>query len=125
MAERGRIGRLFSALLWSALMIAASSIPSVPHRAAPLLHYDKILHAVEYGLFAWLWWGVLRDSKRPALRRRAWFWVAVVGLLWAAGDEMVQGTIGRSRDPFDFLADAIGIAAALWIRERRSRGRGG
>ncbi len=124
MERRGRFRRVLPALVWSALMIAASSIPGMPRRAQPLLHYDKILHAVEYGVFAWLWWGVLRGSARPFLREKAWVWVLTVGLAWGVVDEVYQGTVGRSRDPKDFLADGAGIVAALWIRERRSSRKG-
>ncbi|MFH1680912.1 MAG: VanZ family protein [Candidatus Eisenbacteria bacterium] len=117
----GRRSRLPWALAWSGLMIAASSVPKIPTAPPPLLHHDKILHLIEYGVFAWLWGEVFRGSRREGLRRRAFAIVVLGGLVWAALDEVYQGTVGRSRDPMDFLADAVAIVAVQTFQEWRKR----
>jgi VanZ family protein len=102
-------------------MIVASSVPKIPAAPPPLLHFDKVLHLVEYGVFAWLWGDVVRGSSRMALRRHALAIVIFGGLLWGALDEAYQGIVGRSRDPNDFLADAIAIIAVQAVQEKRAR----
>ena len=108
----GRGGRLAAALAWTGVMIAASSIRRPPREAVPLLHYDKLLHLAEYGVFAWLW-GMTLLAIRPGARRRT-LWIALVlaGFTWGAFDEWYQGFFGRSQDVNDWLADGLGAAAA-------------
>jgi len=102
-------------------MIAASSIPRLPTAPPPLLHTDKVLHLIEYGVFSWLWGSVLRGSGREFIRRRAWAIVILGGIAWGALDEVYQGTVGRSRDPLDLLADAIAIVVVQAVQQRRAR----
>lgn len=126
MNRKGReIPRLPLAVAWSALIIAVSSIPSLPRQIPPLFHYDKIFHLIEYGVFAWLWGEALRRSAPGFVRRHAWAIVLAGGFLFAAGDELYQGTVGRSCDPGDWLADAVGITLAEVVRTRRGKKREG
>lgn len=77
---------------------------------------DKIFHALAFA-----------SLTGPAVlvlpRRYLWFWIAHM-LALGAGIEVVQslGGEGRSGDLTDFLADAVGIVAALgigrWMRGR-------
>ncbi|MFH1277424.1 MAG: VanZ family protein [Candidatus Eisenbacteria bacterium] len=116
-----KIPRLPLAIAWTLLIIGVSSIPRLPEQAPPLFHYDKIFHLIEYGILAWLWGDVLRRSARPGLRRWAWAIVIAGGLLYGAIDEFYQGTVGRSRDRNDWLADGAGVAIAQVIQETRAR----
>ncbi len=113
--------RLAAAIGWTVLIFIGSSIPSTSRQIVPWLHYDKIIHIIEYGVFSWLWGLVLRSSRNPTVSTRAWMIVIPVGLVWAAGDEIYQGTVGRSKDIFDFYADGIGLALAQLIQTRRFR----
>jgi VanZ family protein len=92
-------------------------------RQAPFVHYDKVFHFVEYGVFALLWYRALRVSW-PA--RRAWglgLIALLLILLFAAFDEISQSkTLTRLSDPYDFAADAIGASSVILfmiIIERR------
>ncbi len=115
-----------AAIGWTALMIAGSSIQSVPREVAPLFAYDKILHIIEYAGFSLLWGSVVRTRFPNLLRGRQWLMILLVGLLWGGLDEWYQGLIGRSRDLFDWIADGIGVCAAQAIQEYRFRkGMGG
>lgn len=77
---------------------------------------DKIFHAVAFGCLT-----------GPAVlvlhKRYLWFWVAHMVAL-GGGIEIAQsmGDKGRAGDLVDFLADCVGIAAAVaigrWIRAR-------
>lgn len=88
-----------------------SSLPSIPH-------FDKLIHAVMMGgllgAFAFDW-----QRANPEKRLTSSFMWAVFGCVLAFGilDELLQGSIdnGRTGDPFDFLADCIGAAAAVYL----------
>lgn len=110
--------RLAMAAGWTTLMFAASSIRVMPREAVPLLTYDKLLHIVEYGVFAWLWGDVLRMSGVEAVRRYAALILVLCGALWGGLDELYQGTRGRSRDINDLYADVVGVCAAQLIQQR-------
>ncbi len=101
-------------------MIAASSIPKIPTAPPPFLHYDKVLHLVEYGVFAWLWGDALRE-RGGFLERHVWMIIVAGGILWGTLDEIYQGSVGRSRDPYDLLADTVAIVAVQLIQRRRAR----
>ncbi|MBN1825271.1 MAG: VanZ family protein [Candidatus Eisenbacteria bacterium] len=121
---RGRGARLVAALVWTGVMIAASSIRRLPHEAVPLLHYDKILHVVEYGVFAWLWGKAMIAVWPRVPRRRLWIALLLVGAAWGAFDEWYQGFFGRSQDVNDWLADGVGAAVGAAIALARRRGKG-
>lgn len=88
-----------------------TSLPAIPH-------IDKIIHAVMMGgllaTFAFDWQRANPD--KPLTPSFMW---AIFGciLAFSIGDELLQGAIdnGRSGDPFDFLADCIGAAAAVYL----------
>lgn len=118
-------------VIWPALgvlsglgMAVAAYLLIAPNVGPPpaIPFQDKIFHAV---LFACLTGpGVLVLPKRYL-----WFWLAHMVAL-GAGIEIVQarGDEGRSGDIVDFIADAVGIAAALgvgrWLRRRFERAEG-
>jgi len=75
--------------------------------------WDKLAHALTFGMLAALWSGVFRA-------RRPWATLLVVGLI-AAGDEVHQIWLpGRSADFTDFLADIA--AAGLVVAATRIHG---
>ncbi len=88
-----------------------TSLPSIPH-------IDKIIHAVMMGgllgTFAFDWQRANPDKKLTP----SFLW-AVFGCVMAFGiaDELLQHYIdnGRSGDPYDFLADCIGAAIAVYL----------
>lgn len=116
-----KIPRLPLAIAWTLLIIGVSSIPRLPEQAPPLFHYDKVFHLIEYGVLAWLWGDVLRGGARRGLCRHPWAIVIAGGLLFGVFDEMYQGTVGRSRDPNDWLADSVGVVIAQAVQEYRAK----
>lgn len=72
-------------------------------------YQDKVFHIIAFG--------ALTGPAVLALPKRyLWFWLAHM-LALGAGIEVVQAKMGegRSGDPFDLLADCIGIALAYLI----------
>lgn len=115
-------------LMWGVLgvlsglgMAVAAYLLIAPNVGPPpaIPFQDKIFHAVMFGCLTGP--GVL-----VLPRKYLWFWVAHMIAL-GAGIEIVQarGDEGRSGDVLDFIADCMGIAAALgvgrWLRGRFER----
>ncbi len=110
--------------LYAALILTLSSIP--PRRLEPLrlAGWDKVAHAVEYGVFGALIARALRGAgpRRLAASARGVALAAIVAASgYAALDEAYQARTGRDADPFDLAADAAGAAVAQIVLLRRER----
>ena len=92
---------------WTMVLFITLSCLSPP-RYVPNLHlWDKLEHALAFfGLTFWFC-GLVRLRSYPL--------VALAMLLFGAAIEIAQGLMGLGRDPdfFDWVADAVGVAAAL------------
>ena len=104
--------------LWLALWFAGMAIDAYLSLRAGILrepvipHFDKVIHAIGYGVLAVLACGLFASA--PA-RAAALLWLLVFGGLI----ELAQGAwaVNRQADAGDLLANALGIAfAALLFR---------
>lgn len=126
-ARPGRAGRPAAALpawpgwaalaLWTFLLYAlsafpASALPSLPGK----IPWDKFIHAGE-----WAVWAVIAAFSAirqfPRMRRETLLWGMIAGgALLALGDEIHQSFVpGRSCDPWDWLADMVGITVVAFF----------
>ncbi len=110
-------------VLYAALIIGASSIPSDRMPLPELWSYDKLLHAVEYFVLGAL---VARAFAigPPRLSPVVAFAVAVIaGAAFGGLDELYQSTTpGRAATVWDALADAVGASiGALTVMLWRTR----
>ncbi len=111
--------------LYAALILALSSIPAPRLEPLELAGWDKLVHAVEYGVFSALIARALHAAgpRRLASSARG---VALVAIVAASGygalDEAYQGRAGRDADPFDLAADGAGAVLAQVVLLRRERG---
>ena len=108
------------ALAWAAaLLILGGQESAGPSLPAGL---DKVAHLSLYGVLGLLsGHGWVRHGRSPAAAL-----VLILAMAIGALDEMNQSRVpGRDADPFDFLADAIGVllgfAARLRLGARRNR----
>ncbi|MFC1712661.1 VanZ family protein [Candidatus Poribacteria bacterium] len=93
--------------------------------SSPVLHMDKVVHLVEYGILGLLLFRAISSSGKTSLRLSimlAIFCAAVLGAL----DESYQSITGRSPDVYDWLFDCLGAAVsscflALYTRYARAR----
>jgi VanZ family protein len=104
------------ALLWTALIFAFNSRPSLP----VALHSgsDKLAHFAAYSILGLL---LAFGQARSAVPLG---WVLVIGMIVGALDETYQGFVpGRARELGDWVADAAGVVTGvlLYHRFRRSR----
>lgn len=107
------------AAAWAAAIFAVSARPSV---AIPgFWSADKLLHFAAYALLGFL---VAHGADRSGLPPR---WAVAIGCLYGASDEIHQALVpGRSADPADWAADALGVLAGTFVYARlqaRFRGR--
>lgn len=127
-----RWARYLPALLWMAVIWWSSSrtwhasdallleLPRWVLAALAVVPPDKLVHAGIYFILALLWrWGL--EGKSAAR-----LWAPAAATIFGAVDEIHQGWVpGRSSDPWDLLADAVGASLAillwsLWRLARRS-----
>lgn len=100
------------ALLGTACLLMLTHIPNdaLPKVLQRDL-FDKIEHAVAYGLIAILFLRALRRPIRPLLLLIVLAALAVVGAL----DEVTQPLVNRYASITDYAFDLIGIAAACVV----------
>lgn len=109
------------AIAWTVLIAVACTIPGnqVPDLELRLFSPDKIVHVLMFLGFGALWMRAAPD--RPGA-------VVAGGVAFALAIEVWQTVlpIGRFGDPYDALADfvglAIGVALGLWRRRIESSG---
>ena len=116
-----RTGFFILALMYSALIVFLSSLSDLTPPDIGLKLSDKLIHFIEYTIFAFLWGLALRHAQTPGSSALLIFLIS--GLLFAVSDEIHQSFVpGRDADVRDFLADAGGIITGMlfFLIRRRS-----
>jgi uncharacterized membrane protein len=108
------------AVLWTAAILGGLSLPpSSLSPAQTLLSFDKLIHAVLFGVFGLLWMRVLcpPDAAGEASLRWRGGQLLGMGVLFAGGTEVYQQIIPvrRMSDPYDALADAVGLLIGILL----------
>lgn len=99
------------AVLWAAAIFVVSGRPTVP--IPSFWAADKLLHFCAYALMGFL---LAHAAASTGLSPR---WAVALGWLYAASDELHQGFVpGRSMDPADWAADALGVLAGTFVYSR-------
>ncbi len=112
--------------LYAALIFYLSGRPGSRLPDWWILHFDKVLHTVEYYGFGVLLARALRTSGSPLAPACAW--AVALACIFGATDEFHQSFVpGRQgNDLGDLLADNTGaiagvISVALWAKQHRPR----
>jgi VanZ family protein len=107
----GRVLAWLPALAWAALIFSLSAEPALPAPEVP--YFDKVAHFGAYAVLgACLAFAVHRSTLPLAL-------AVFLGVAYGASDEIHQMFVpGRSPDVFDWVADAAGVAAAVFLYSR-------
>ena len=82
--------------------------------------FGTVMHLSIYGLWAALWWWVLR-ARGIRLTGVVLTWFILGTAAYAAFDELTQAIVSRTPDFPDFVADVVGasvVAAVLNFTER-------
>ena len=103
-------------LAWAAVILVLTSIPVPSTPVDDVLGLDKLVHLVLYGVLGAL---AARAARTPSRARLPLLAALGAVILFAAADEWHQALVpGRSADPLDWVADAVGALAgtALVVR---------
>ena len=115
-------GRWGLVAAWVAANVILSHQPTVPLPGIPGI--DKVSHALEYALLAFLLARAVFPALRCHPRSQRWAFVVLCCFIYGLGDEIHQAFVpGRSCDPVDAAADASGalLLALLLVHLRRKR----
>lgn len=97
------------ALLYSALIVVLSSIPKLRSPDLGVEFSDKLLHACEYAIFAFLFYRSFSRARFARGGTRPLLLTLLFLVVFAAGDEYHQKFVrGRYMDGYDLLADISG-----------------
>ena len=108
------------ALLYAGLIIAASSIPDLKIPKIIDFQLDKVVHFIEYALFAFLTYRSLVNLSQRMSHNRALVFSSILIIGFAMMDELYQKFVpGRDSGLGDLAMDLVGAALVLillWIR---------
>jgi len=108
------------AMLYAALIVVLSSMPHLQPPDLGVFTYDKLLHFVEYAVFAFLFYRSFSRIERLEPGSLAALITFALLLVFSAGDEFHQKFVpGRFADVFDALADVLGGAFVILVLHRR------
>ena len=108
------------ALIGMGILFYTSSLPGDEIHLPPFPYSDKAVHFAAYAVLGILiaWRKGLQGS--PADGRPDWIGI-IVGMLYAAGDEIHQLFVPlRMFDFSDMAADFLGVAAGVWAYRKLS-----
>ena len=108
--------------LWAALIFALSHRTDLPQKPE-LPGFDKLAHAAEYALLAFLLARALVRGLDVAPRKAAVL-ALCLGAAFGATDELHQRFVpGRDSSVYDLAADVVGagLGAAAWLAFLRVR----
>jgi VanZ family protein len=105
------------ALIWSLVVASLAGATDLPG-APGIPHLDKLAHFGVYAVLGvLLGWGWLRAGRRPGRG-----WLLLFALLLGASDEVRHHRMDQRQAEFgDWIADALGAAAGLFITTRYGR----
>lgn len=110
---------------WAILVLAVSSVPGEIMPSGRMWNWDKLAHAAEYAVFAYLLFRYLYVGRTRLVGRAAEI-TAFVGIVYGLLDELHQSipVIHRCCAWQDFVADVtgvlVGLAAASYYYGRKA-----
>lgn len=108
-----RVSPRFLAISWTLIIVALCSIPGQDLPEIDIIGIDKLVHLAMFAIFGLLW---LRTSE--TLNIRTGVSIILAGILFGIGTEIYQEflDIGRLMDPYDAIANSIGVTGAVLTR---------
>jgi VanZ family protein len=117
-SRTSRLGPYWAPVLAYAALIYYLSSLSDPEYYAPILLKqlsDKVIHAVEYGIFGILCYRAFRYAAGARAARSAVLLAIVASTLYGVTDELHQVFVPlRQPDGWDLLMDLLGATAGAW-----------
>jgi VanZ family protein len=103
---------IWPAMIWSAFIFVLLIIPNnqLPNEGLiPIPHFDKLVHFILFGAFAYLWNSYLSQLKIFAGSARRFGVILFAILIYGLLLEFLQLYTGRNFDWYDILADSVGV----------------
>lgn len=105
--------------LYAVLIFIGSSFEKEQLPPFKLFSLDKLLHSIEYLIFGLLLMLAFVTSASEKVRRKAISISLIIGICYAASDEIHQLFVrGRSGSIVDLLFDALGLGLGIWFYYR-------
>jgi len=108
---RQKLTILLLAIYWPVFFLLAHI--SIPDKIQKAGVSDKCLHFLAYFTLTFLLWFSIKPQTKASLRKASLWIVLAVILLYAVGDEISQGFVGRNCDVRDVVADLVGVITGL------------
>jgi len=110
-------------IIYGAIILMVSSIPNLKSPELRILAGDKVVHCLEYALFALLAYRSFSHYKEETRYNLTFYFSLSLLAVFALFDEFLQHwTPGRHPDPMDYLSDLIGgTVVLLYLRWRQGR----
>ena len=114
--------------LYSGFIFSLSAQPDLAPSFIPsfifFAHFDKLFHAVEFGVLGYLWLRALGRAGLDGRAMKAAILSLIICLIYAVADESLQSLVpNRIPSVGDLFADGAGAALAIgvgqWVRRRR------
>ena len=102
---------IWPALIWSAFIFVLLIIPSskLPNETlVPIPYFDKIVHLILFGGFAFFWDQYLSLQKGFFLKAYRYGFVILLIIVYGLLIEYLQVSVGRKFELMDLLADITG-----------------
>ena len=101
--------------LYTGLIFGFSSLPPSALPKIQIIHFDKFLHFIEYGILGYLLARAFYATTKLEYKNILWFILATAFII-AAADEKFQSFIpGRDSSVFDLIFDMMGVLCGLII----------
>ncbi len=94
-------------------IIILSFLPHPPKEMNPFTYSDKVFHALMYTVFSMLLFFSLK-TRFSEMKNHAVAAIIIV-LFFGGIIELIQPLFSRSRDIYDFLSDAAGGSAGIFL----------
>ncbi len=108
-------------IIWIVVILAVSSIPDLTITSKNFTWIDKIAHFVEYGIWAFLFFMMLKQEDKIRNQKSTFLIIIDFGFFLALIDEIHQIFIpGRNVQIFDFIANILGIIVVLLIFNKKT-----
>lgn len=116
MAWRGFAWWWGPSIVWAAILFALSSIPGRVYPRVSFTFADKVVHVAVYAVLAWLCARSLHGPARGPFAWRVALTAIALAIAYGVTDEVHQIFVpGRSADPRDVVADAVGAVLGVAV----------
>ncbi len=103
-------------VIWSAAIFYSSTLPGSSIHLPQFKFVDKLIHVLVFGILTLL---VLRIGWGSENKIKAFYFGILYSILYGLIDEIHQFFVpGRFTDPFDFLANVVGVLVGCLIFTR-------